>query len=121
MKSKNKKYYNLAGFLGLLGLLGFRYFETGDPAQLFYFANFAFFSSFLLGNINRELPDERWFRNSYAAARYAFYVAASAIFIIGFSAAAGGASREVVILESVIGWNAAIFTYAILFYRYERG
>lgn len=115
-----KKYYNLTGCFGLFGLLGFKYFFTGNPGDLFFFASFAFFAAFVLGNINREFPDERWLRNSYLAGRNAFFVAAFSVFLIGFAAALHPVSREFVIVAAAAGWVASTFTYAVLFRTYER-
>lgn len=119
MRIRNR-YLNLGGFGGLIGFLGIQYFFTGEVYQLFLFSFFGFFSFFIMGHINYELPDERWFENSRRAGNIAFPVAALAVFVVGFLAASSFASRELVIVVADIGWIAALFTYAIAFRRLER-
>lgn len=114
------KYLNLAGFAGLFGFLGFRYFATGDPSHLFPFTFFAFFSFFIIGSINYELPDERWRMNSWRAGNAAFFVAVCSIFLIGFIAANASFAQETVIIAAIVGWIASLFTWAIAFRVYER-
>ena len=117
---EKKWHYNLAGLSGFFGLFGFRYFFTGQPGDLFFFAAFAGFSFFILRDINREIPDERWFRNSYAAGKAALFVAIGFIFLVGFVSATSLGSREFAIVASAIGWDVSILTYAIAFRSYER-
>lgn len=116
-----KKYLSLFGLTGLFGLLGFKYFATGNPGDLVWFFFFASFSSFILGNINREYPDERWRANWHRAAHTAMWPAIAALFLVAVVSASSFASREAAIVIAAAGWVASFLTYAIAFRAYERG
>lgn len=115
-----KKYFNLFGLTGLFGLLGFKYFATGNPGDLVWFFFFASLSSFILGNINREYPDERWRTNRHRAANAALWPAIAALFLVAVVSASSFASQEAAIVIAAAGWVGSLLSYAIAFRKYER-
>ena len=110
----------IAGFGGLFGLFGFRYFFTGNPADLWIFTLFGLFGFFFLSKINNELQDERWKDNSRKAYSIAFGVAVSFIFLIGFFFTNFDLPKDFVAGGTALGWSASLLTYAIAFWSYER-
>lgn len=116
-----KRKMNYLGFLGFLGFMGFNYFSTQESGYIFYFSFFAYFGYFIIGKLANEMPDERYVANSTKARSKVMMILSLTLFAIG----AGTAflpifSREIVLIACVVGWIISIWSYALLFYYYEK-
>lgn len=120
MSSRRTRYGKFTWILGFLGLLGFRYFLDGDPAYLFYFSFFGFFSLYFTGKLANEMPDERYYENNQKARSVAFFVPVIFLFIIGMTIVFDFATIGLLAVISAIGWAASFITYAVAFYYFEK-
>lgn len=115
-----RKYHRFTWLLGFLGFLGFRYFVDHDPASLFMFTFFAFFSYFFTSKLAAEMPDERYEENRLKAKAATMFVPATVLFAVGIGLTTGIIGLTGAVLIAAIGWAATFITYAVAFWYYEK-
>lgn len=81
-----KKQFNYIWFLGFLGFQGFTYFITHNPLSLFWFSFFSFFAYYFVNKLSKEMPDERYFKNSKNARLKTSIIPLITVFLVGFGA-----------------------------------
>lgn len=113
-------YAKFAWLFGFFALKGLKYFTTGDPTTLLYFAFVGFFGFLFTGKLAMERPDERYYENRQKAKAIAMFVPAIALFIVGFSSLLPFGTRDFMILGCALGWAATFLTYSIALYYFEK-
>ena len=114
------KYHRFTWLLGFIGFVGFRYFFTHEIGDLFYFGFLGFFSTWFTVRLAAEMPDERYEENRIKAKAATMFVPAIVLFVIGFGAAQGFFSHEIIVLTAAPGWAATFITHAVAFWYYEK-